>query len=254
MDSNYSVIIDSGFVGAFQVLINLVGNACKFTHVGYIAVDVSIVCDKCYQGLNTGERQCSICSSIPQSVASNGPAQAGNSCVVETALQSAYREPGSPEAIFVHSEGNGLRRCRAVENIRAHMSICETYKDLVIDKVSSAVTDFSLEVYSDPIIADSDVYPPAFDGNYKRKREYVQEMLADDGGDSVVTEADQVMTQNLYDGEPIESRDPSSSIPKTETASNTDYNGYDESDEEMLVEKPRTIRWFRFSVIDTGIG
>jgi len=139
--------------------------------VGYIVVDVSIVCDKCHQGLNTGEGQCSVCSSIPPSVASsNGAAQAGNSCVTEVALQSAYRDPGSPEAIFVHREGNRLRRCRAVENIRAHMSICDTYKDLVIEKVSSAVTDFSaLEVNTDPIIADSDVPPPVFDVKYKMK-------------------------------------------------------------------------------------
>lgn len=203
--------------------------------------------------MNTGESQCSICSSIPQSEASsNGPAHPGDS-VVETALQVSHRDPGSPEAIFVHSEVNGLRRCRAVENIRAHMSICETYKDLVIDKVSSAVTDFSLEVNSDPIVADSDVDTLAFDGNCKRKRENAQEMFAD-GGDSVVTEADQVMTQNLHDGESMEMRDPSSSTITAETASNTRHNGHDESDEEMLVEKPRPVRWFRFSVIDTGIG
>lgn len=234
--------------GAFQVLINLVGNACKFTHVGYIAVDVSIVCDKCHQDLKTGERQCSLCSAIPQAVTcSNGPAQTGSSLEVETALQSAYRDPGSPEAIFVHNASNGLRRLRAVENIRAHMSICETYKDLVMDKVSSA--DFSLETNSDPIVADSEVDPPVFDGTYKRKREYAQE-----------SEADQVMvTQSLYEGEPMERRHPSCSTSKGDVSSNhnhinADYNGQDESDEDMMVEKPRTVRWFRFSVIDTGIG
>lgn len=119
-------------------------------------MDVSIVCDRCHHGLITGERQCSICGSIPQSVtSSNGPAQTGDSCVVETALQSAYRDPGSPEAIFVHREGKGPRRCRAVENIRAHMSICETYKDLVTDKVSNAAPNFSaLEVNTDPLEVD----------------------------------------------------------------------------------------------------
>lgn len=218
-------------------------------------MDVSIVCDNCHQGLNTGERQCSICSSIPQSVSSsNGPAHTGDSCVVDTALQSAYRDPGSPEAIFVHREGNGLRRCRAVENIRAHMSICETYKDLVIDKVSSVSP---LELHSDPITVDSDVPRSVFDrSNSKRKRDQDM-MLADDcwHGDSVVTEADQVMTQNVSDGEPMERRDPGSSDLSSEAmTTNVDYNGHDESDEEMLMEKPRTVRWFRFSVIDTGIG
>lgn len=75
-------------------------------------------------------------------------------------------------------------------------------------------------------------------------------MLADDGHcHPSITEADRVMTQNAYDGDPMERRDPSSSALKSESATNTDHN--DESDEEMLT---RTIRWFRFSVIDTGIG
>ena len=232
-----------------QVLINLVGNACKFTHVGYIVVDVSIVCDKCHQDLKTGERQCSMCSAIPQAVtSSNGPTQSGSSCVVETALQSAYRDPGSPDAIFVHNSNNGLRRCRAVENIRAHMSICDTYKDLVRDKVSSA--DFSSVANSDPIVTDSEVDPPVFDGNYKRMRENAAD-----------TEAHQVMNlQNLYDGEPADPRDPCATTSKGDSSTNlnhnynTDYHSHDDSDDDMLVEKPRTVRWFRFCVIDTGIG
>jgi len=77
--------------------------------------------------------------------------------------------------------------------------------------------------------------------------------------DSVVTEADEVMMMpnQVYDGEqPMERSDPRSSVPRSEvTASNThDNHGHDECDEDMQVEKPRIIRWFRFSVIDTGIG
>jgi hypothetical protein len=255
----YRPALSAVFVDAVrlrQVLINIVGNACKFTHMGHISVDVSLVCERCHQKLNIGEIDCSHCKGLPLSnVGLKVPV--GDVRGLEVTLQNGHWDPGDPEPIFVHNPDNGQRRSRAVENIKAHMTLCESYRGLTIDQVSRTdifTESVGQEVKSDPITRDCDVKLPVFANHNKRKRLYGRmedENRACSTGDNPV-DAPELCTQNPCNCERA-ARNGMDCNSTGATTNGSDALSDDENDANAA-EKPRIVRWFRFSVVDTGIG
>lgn len=201
-------------------------------------------------------------------MAQNGLAPSGDSTGKDQHVSSqngSYGDPESPEVTDVLKAASSSQRrpFRSVENIRAQMTLCETYNGLAIDKVSSAATNNirveskygvnhqPIEAQYVPNTTDSQLKPPYFANSNKRKRE-CDERLEGENGD-MSTEADQMLTQNSFDGDHTMERK-EASYPATDEPATTSVDDHPDDDEEMIAEKPRMVRWFKFCVIDTGIG
>lgn len=139
-----------------------------------------------------------------------------------------------------------------MENIRAHMTLCESYKGLTIDKVSQ-MDIFEEGVKSEHITQESEVKLPVFANQNKRQRLYGR--MEDDSpvhsnGDCRPVEVAELCTQTSCS---FSGRNRDMVCDSATTISGSDRTSDDESDANMA-DNPRMVRWFRFSVIDTGIG